>query len=786
MKFNQVHCLLISIGLCGALQAQVRPADDSTKRNEETIVLSPFAVTSQQDRGYAATTSLGASRVALDTGDIPASVISLNEQIFADLGAVDAMEVLPFASGVSRISNAAPGQEAYSMRGYAVTGLRLRDGLPESIEGTDQPYDDASAYERVEIVKGPAGTLYGTTSMGGIVNKISKWPLFSHKTVIELQAQSYDKFIRGMVDTTGPLTDNTAYRVVLSERTGTRYYAKNDAPNDFTNALVALTHRFGAQKSGKLWGRFQYLRVRLDTEAGPQYATGYLDPLNPAAVPVVSNPKFPVPVDANLYPEDDVSKAKVLAFEGGYEQSWSGAADSTWTLRLVGRYSDGRGDKAPSFAANRPVPVDATGAIVQYTNAAGVQVNGDSRYIGNDDPRVADWRSTMTVREFDGYTTGGGGFLDLVGDFPTGPLKHKLVVNAQMTVAGRERAFFFWNVPNPDNTTALANSFSMVSPDYSNFDLTAVEAGTPSFNAFNGHVESTGFAGGLQDNISIWNDRLIGVVGARYDNVHSTSYSFNSAQSIAQRKFVPDPATTRAVSNQDWTFKYGLVAKPVKGFSLFGQIGETYIPINSLDASGAKNPNQEGVNRELGIKTDLFNGRLVLTASVFKMSLTNVLISVPNPPELGGGLVTVPAGTQRTKGYEFDIAAEPLPGLNLILGFSDVDSKDESGHSFRGVSIDPIWSTLVKYSFRQGGLRGTFIGADWIHRGRSAGDPTNTFFIDKADTFDAFVGYGRDQWSVQVNVYNVTNSDDVISTVGDTAMFRPLERMYRLTLRYTF
>jgi hypothetical protein len=33
----------------------------------------------------------------------------------------------------------------------------------------------------------------------------------------------------------------------------------------------------------------------------------------------------------------------------------------------------------------------------------------------------------MTVREFDGYTTGGGGFLDLVGDFPTGPLKHKLV-----------------------------------------------------------------------------------------------------------------------------------------------------------------------------------------------------------------------------------------------------------------------------------------------------------------------------------------------------------------------
>jgi len=159
---------------------------------------------------------------------------------------------------------------------------------------------------------------------------------------------------------------------------------------------------------------------------------------------------------------------------------------------------------------------------------------------------------------------------------------------------------------------------------------------------------------------------------------------------------------------------------------------------------------------------------------------------VPNPPELGGGLVSVPAGTQRTKGYEFDIAAEPVRGLNMILGFSDVESKDELGHSFRGVSIDPTWSTLVKYAFQTTPLQGTFVGADWIHRGRSAGDPTNTFFIDKADTFDAFVGYARSNWSVQVNAYNVTNSTDVTSTVGDTALFRPLERMYRLTFRYSF
>jgi iron complex outermembrane receptor protein len=722
----------------------------------------------------------------MDTSDIPASVISLNEQLFADVGAVDAMEVLSFASGVSRVSNSAPGQEAYSLRGYAVTGLRLRDGLPEFLEGTDQPYDDSAVYDRIEIVKGPAGTLYGTTSMGGIVNKISKWPLFQKKTLVELQAQSYDKFVRGMVDSTGPLNENTAYRAIISSRTGTRYYAKDNAPNDFTNTLVALTHRIGANREGKIWGRFQYLKVELDTEAGPQYATGYLDPLNPTKVPVVSNPKIPVPVDANLYPEDDVSTANVAAFEGGYEQSWAGPLHGNWTLRLVARYSNGRGDKAPSFAAARPVPVDSAGAIVKYTNAAGQQVNGDSRFIGDDDPRVADWRATMTVREFGGFTTSGGAFMDLVGDFETGPIKHTLVLNSQISTKGRERAFFFWNVLNPKNTTALANSFSMVAPDYSSFNLKATEAGTPSFNAFDGHVDSIGFSSGFQDNISILNNRLIAVVGARFDNVRATSYTFNSAQSIAQRRFVPDPSTTRDVSNQDWTFKYGLVGKVTTGVSVFAQVGETYIPINTLDATGKKYPNQEGVNREVGVKTELFKGRLVLTASVFNMRLTNVLISVPNPPELGGGLVAVPAGTQKTTGYEFDISAEPARGWNVMLGFSDVESTDASGHSFRGVSIDPTWTGLVKYRFDRTILRGTFLGTSWIHRGRSAGDPTNTFFIDKSDTFDAFVGYARSNWSVQVNAYNITNSDDVISTVGDTAMVRPLERMYRLTFRYTF
>lgn len=783
---NSRSVLALCISVNAFAQQAAPAADKPAVAKDEAIVLSPFLISTERDRGYAATTSVGASRVALAIEDIPISVISLNEQFFLDRAALDAMEVLPFVSGVQQQADGSPGQAGYSLRGFAVVGLRIRDGLPEVVEGVDYAFDDAADYERLEIIKGPAGTLYGTTSMGGVVNKISKWPKFRRETKLELQAQSYDKFVRGMVDATGPVGNNTAYRVVLSSRIGERYNATGNAPNDFNNTMLAFTHRVGAERRGRIWTRGQYFRFELDRENGHQFPTGFLNPANPTAAPILRNPKFPIAVDANLAPEDDISIANIYSYEAGYEQTFAGPLGGDWTLRLVGRFSEGKGDKGPTHAFAVPVPVDATGAIVRYTNAAGALVNGDARFIAADDPRVADWRATFSSREFAGYNKNSGAFLDLVGDFATGPLKHKVVFNTQVDTAESERAFFFWTVPNPANRTAVANSWSLLRPDFSSFNFDTIKATVPTqFNPFNGHSSATGFAGGFQDNISVLGDRLIAVVGARYDKVRTTTNSFDTALSLAQKKFVPNPASTRDVTNQEWTFKYGLVGKPVRGLSVFAQIGETYLPVSLLDARGVKFPNREGEIKELGVKLNLFGSKLVATASVFDMELTNVLISVPNPPELGGGLVQVPAGTQKTKGFEMDLAIEPVAGLNLSLAYSDLTSKNETGRRFRGVPINATWSVLGKYQFREGALRGAFVGASWRRIGRQAGDANNTFFLDNADIADGFVGYGRARWSVQVNVLNLLDTDDPTTVVGDTAVFRALPRMYRVTLRYS-
>jgi len=790
---KHTHHLRLLAGLvvtCAVGHGQVAPADSTRPArpaaDDRTVVLSPFQVQGARSDGYGVPEAMGASRVALPVSDVPVSVIGLGEQLFADKAAVSGLEVLSLVSGITPLSALSPLFENYTLRGFSVSaglGFGIRDGLPDNVGTVVGSFDDASGYERLEVIKGPAGTLYGTTSMGGVINKISKWPQFTPKTKVQVQAQSYDEFIRAMVDSTGPLGERGAYRAVISNQEGERYWGAGK--NNLFNMVLAYTHLLGDSRAGgRVWGRFQYLKYDIAITNGAVFPTGWKDPRNPNYAPLLTNPNFAVPKEILNVPGDDNSPGTVRAYEAGFEYSWAGNLENKWTLRLVARHNEALGDQGPSYSVSLPVPVTSTGAIVQYTNASGALVNGDARFISKDDPRVADWRTVIRLRDFDGTFINSGLYLDLVGEFRTGPLKHTLVTNGQLTGGERSRAFFFWDIPNPANTTAVANSFSAIRPNFSNYDRNALQATTPQFNPFNGLTTNHAFATGFQDNVSFFHDKVILVGGARYDRVDSTTEAYASAPSIASRSFVVDPASTRRLVNQQWTSKYGAVVKPRPGLSIFGQVAETYIPVNTLSPiTGRKYPNQLGSTDEIGVKLDFLGGKLIATASVFDMELTNVLIQVNNPPELGGGFILVPAGTQTADGWETDIAWEPTPGLYLMLGYSDIDSRNETGLVF-GMT-KPAWSLLAKYSFLNGPLKGGYVGANWRRKGETPGG-SNAFFLPDADVVDAFVGYGREKWSVQLNVMNVGNTDAILIPGGDTLLYRAHDRTYRFTVNYTF
>jgi iron complex outermembrane receptor protein len=769
-------------------RAQTRPAPAA--KEAETIELSPFVIRGEKDRGYSSTQSLGATRVALPNSEISSAIVTLNEQVIADRGAVYAMDVLSFVSGIQRDSDGQPGQELFSLRGYATGNIGLRDGLPDPMDAADLSLaSDTSSYSRIEVIKGPAGVLYGTHSMGGVVNRISKWPQFKPSTKVELQAQSEEKFIRAAVDSTGPIGSDLAYRVTLSARRGERFYDEGDAPNDLNNFSLALLRRVHGG-NGRLWFRGEHLRQRLDREQGWQFISGFIDPARPTAAGTIArNGYYPVAITANTVPEDDVSLGEAYALEAGYESTFDGPLNGRWTLRTVARYSDREGDKVPSYAQGRPVPVDASGAVVRYTNVAGAQVAGDNRFIRADDPRVSDWRSTLVLRDFRGFRRSHIINADLSGLFSTGVLDHNAVFSSGVTGGESARSFFFWNAVNPANTTAVANSFSAVRPTPANVTAASIKASAVTqYNPFSGYSDGRNFSTSVLDNISFLNKRFVASVGWRYDNARSTTARFHTANSIAARQPVIDGTSYQQTKNSQHTYRYGLVFKPVPGLSVFGQVNSTYQPVSGTNVlTGEPLENRDGTNREIGLKLELWDNRVTGTVSYFKSKLTNVLVPVVLPIEQGGGTFNLPVGSQNSDGWEMDIAFQPVEGLSLLAAYSDVTSLDERGFAFRGVPVDASYSLLTRYSWAPNSrLAGLFVGGGWKHRGRSPGDATRTFFLGSSNQYDAMVGFARRNWGVQLNVENLTDSDAAWSSVTDQLVIRLQPRTFRVTARYTF
>ena len=127
-----------------------------------------------------------------------------------------------------------------------------------------------------------------------------------------------------------------------------------------------------------------------------------------------------------------------------------------------------------------------------------------------------------------------------------------------------------------------------------------------------------------------------------------------------------------------------------------------------------------------------------------------------------------------------------MPGLDFMLAYSKVDSKNEAGLQFNQVPRDASYSLIGKYSFLNGPAKGWYVGADWRHRGVAPGDSGNTFFMPSSDIFDGLIGYGRDRWNVQLNILNLANSDKIVYSIQDSLIYRAMDRTFRVTLTYKY
>ena len=142
-----------------------------------------------------------ATKTELDIKEVPSAVQVISKEDIESRGAQTLKDVLRFATGVNLVrSSASPTREAISIRGFdSRFSMILIDGKRVSSE-IDQNYEldriPLQNIERIEIVRGPVSSLYGTEALGGVVNIITKKPE-KQQTTIAIDGGVFSGGIKG-------------------------------------------------------------------------------------------------------------------------------------------------------------------------------------------------------------------------------------------------------------------------------------------------------------------------------------------------------------------------------------------------------------------------------------------------------------------------------------------------------------------------------------------------------------------------------------------------------------
>ncbi|CAI8758542.1 Metal-pseudopaline receptor CntO [Pseudomonas sp. IT-P12] len=164
--------------------------------------------------GYKATRSASATRTDTALHETPQSVSVVPRDVIEDTGATRLQDALDYAGGVGRANNfGGQGLTTFTVRGFT-TGEFYRNGFPINRGYPNAP--DANTIERLEVLRGPATSLYGRGDPGGTFNVVSKQPLPESKVTLGSQFDDQGMH-RATLDATGPLNQDgsLAYRLNL-------------------------------------------------------------------------------------------------------------------------------------------------------------------------------------------------------------------------------------------------------------------------------------------------------------------------------------------------------------------------------------------------------------------------------------------------------------------------------------------------------------------------------------------------------------------------------------------
>lgn len=704
--------------------------------------------TSQLDEvavtAYSRTPTLG--KAGLAPLDLPQMTGIVNQVVIESQQISRLGDAIRNVAGVSLTQQRGGVAETFTARGYSI-GIAGGAGsiFKNGIISNTNGFPEASTLESVEILKGASSLLYGNVSGGMIINMVTKKPRFDFGGEVQMRVGSFGLY-KPIVDLYGPIAKNLAFRVVGTYEKANSYRDVVKTERVYVNP--SLQYNLGKKTTILLQG--DYLKSNLT----PDFGVGSLNQNQDAVIPDIPRSRF---INVRwAYNNLDQTSGSINVTH---------SFNDSWKLTVLG--------------GAQQTNVTAFGTGVPNNNIA---ANGD-------------WNRTLsrTLTTENNATAQ----VNLTGRFNTGKIGHQLLVGGDyVAVTNISNSFTITN-PSNGSTVTTYDKFNILNP-------TLYAEGTYIPDArVTTRTTSPSLRTGvyIQDLIAL-SDKFKVLAGVRWS-------SQKTVQTTIQNQLTGVESRGTAADKTDAAFspKFALIYQPTRITSAYVSYANNFNINSGVDIYGQVLKPSIVDQYEVGVKNDLFNGRVTANASIYRIRNSDLaltaLTKADGTPNTDTNVKEF-TGQTTSDGFELDLSTTLSKNFYFIAGYGYnyiryTKTAQTAGAFIEGERLtnSPAHTAnaTIFYTFDLPQLRGLKLGASAFYTGDRNGGNNNQYGqtpvfsrlipLTGFTTVDVTAGYGYRNLSLLVKLSNITNELNYL--IHDRYSIMPIPpRQFTATLGYKF
>ncbi len=725
--------------------------------------------------------------------DVPMSITALTGNELTSLGVVSTEDLARVVPGFSTVTSYY-GSPVYYLRGvgYYDTSVAARPAVTIYADEAPIPYSVMAMgtmldLERVEVLKGPQGTLFGSNSTGGAINFVAAKPTNTLEAGADMSYGRFnDAIFSGFVS--GPLASSLSGRIALSHEGGGDWQ-RNYITGSFLGAKDRTSGR--AALEWKPVDRLRALLTLSGTYDGSDVQVGQLSGKN-SAIPG-QQPAF---IAFPLAPAESQATAFGTSYPNGGQLKKNNKEEQA-TLRLdFYATKDVTITSLTSFATN-------TQSYAQNAGATTLQVNALDR-TGNVRSISEELRASGVFDETRGHWIFGGN------------IEHdKTFEDTIFGIADQSagNVFDFFGLPPINEVPTILSSKYTSSAIFGNLDFDAVDTLTAHLGARYTDTRTSYSACTQNAGNHSYFEGIVTLL-----NLTGSSISPIGAGDCAV--FAPAPGggyePTIAAGSQDETsvsWRAGMDWKPVAGTMLYANASRGFKAAATSNIAAVfisqyqAVPQEELTSYEVGVKTSAVPLTQIDLAVFYYDYKDKQLQGTEDVPIFGPlqQLVSVPKSN--IKGVDFAVTTKPVSAVTL--GVQGTYLKSDVEGSFIGTTAlgapanfggnpfpnTPKWqmATSAGYSWSIGGNLSMYTSAWVTYRSGTYGDFVSEplLRIPSYTLLDAYAGIRSDdhRWSAQFWGHNLTDRyywTTQVANVEGIVRYAGLPATYGFSVTYRY